>query len=463
MSTLADRVWNAVDARRDEAVELLRELVRTRSVNPNYPGIAREEHLGGETRVNELLAERYAAAGLETHWVAEDPERRNLVGVRRGGGGGRSLILNGHIDTVPPAEADRWLCGSPWNPEIRDGRLYGLGSTDMKASAVAMWLTARALADAGVELRGDLQLHSVVGEETAEYQLGTLACVKAGFRADAAIVTEPTNPPRPLTVTPASAGSCWLEVQVEGKPTHCGNRPLSMLPGGPGDAIGVNALEKGVKIVLALQELERRWAHTKSHPYFPPGWFTIMPGIFHAHAGVSFPAFFPDRAELHWMLWYPPDEDDEEVMREVEEYVLAACALDPWLAEHPPSSVAPPPISCLEHELTQTLVRAHSRSPGGPSPSLARAAGQLRRRERRLVYEAAGIPALVFGPGDLKIAHCKDEHVRLDEVVAAARTSLWLPSPGAVMADCASRSGTPSTRVGTRRSSCCASSYARAR
>ena len=162
--------------------------------------------------------------------------------------------------------------------------------------------------------------------------------MKAGFRADAAIVTEPTNPPRPLTVTPASAGSCWLEVQVEGKPTHCGNRPLSMRPGGPGDAIGVNALEKGVKIVLALQELERQWAHTKSHPYFPPGWFTIMPGIFHAHAGVSFPAFFPHRAELHWMLWYPPDEDDEEVMREIEEYVLAACALDPWLAGTRPGS-----------------------------------------------------------------------------------------------------------------------------
>ena len=426
MSTLADRVWNAVDARRDEAVELLRELVRTRSVNPNYPGIAREEHLGGETRVNELLAERYAAAGLETHWVAEDPERRNLVGVRRGGGGGRSLILNGHIDTVPPAEADRWLCGSPWNPEIRDGRLYGLGSTDMKASAVAMWLTARALADAGVELRGDLQLHSVVGEETAEYQLGTLACVKAGFRADAAIVTEPTNPPRPLTVTPASAGSCWLEVQVEGKPTHCGNRPLSMLPGGPGDAIGVNALEKGVKIVLALQELERRWAHTKSHPYFPPGWFTIMPGIFHAHAGVSFPAFFPDRAELHWMLWYPPDEDDEEVMREVEEYVLAACALDPWLAEHPPRFEwrmrYPGMITPWEHEFPQAMARAWEALTGEalPEPSPRNPVNFGAAMEGTWLSRA-GIPSIVFGPGDLRVAHSRDESVAVEEVFVAAK------------------------------------------
>ena len=149
MPEALDRVWAAVDARRDEAVELLQELVRTRSVNPNYPGISREEHIGGETRVNEILQSLYADAGLETHWVAEDPERRNLVGIRRGTGGGRSLLLNGHIDTVPPAEADRWLCGSPWTPEIRDGRMYGLGSTDMKASAVSMWLAARALEDAG--------------------------------------------------------------------------------------------------------------------------------------------------------------------------------------------------------------------------------------------------------------------------------------------------------------------------
>ena len=149
-------------------------------------------------------------------------------------------------------------------------------------------------------------------------------------------MTEPTNPPRPLTITTVSAGSCWLKVVIEGKSTHCGNRPLSIRPGGPGDAIGVNALEKGVKIVQALQELERQWGHSKAHPYFPPGWFTIMPGIFRSDAGVPFPAFFPDRAELHWMLWYPPDEDDEDVMREIEDYVSAACALDSWLSEHPP-------------------------------------------------------------------------------------------------------------------------------
>ncbi len=426
MSEALERIRSAIDARRDEAIELLHELVRTRSVNPNYPGISREEHIGGETRINEILAERYAQAGLETHWVAEDPERQNLVGVRAGGGGGRSLLLNGHIDTVPPAEADRWLCGSPWTAEIRDGRLYGLGSTDMKASAVSMWLAAQALEDTGTRLAGDLQLHSVVGEETAEYQLGTLACVRAGFRADAAVVTEPTNPPRPLTITPVSAGSCWLKVHVEGKPTHCGNRALAVRPGGPGNAIGVNALEKAIKIVQALQELEQQWGHSKEHPYFPPGWFSIMPGIFHSDAGVPFPAFFPDTAELHWMLWYPPQEDDEDVMREIEEYVLAACALDTWLVEHPPQFEwlmrYPGMFTPWEHELPQTMARAwealtgEALPPPGPQYPVNFGASM-----EGTWLEREGIPSIVFGPGDLRVAHARDESVAVEEVFLAAK------------------------------------------
>ncbi len=182
--------------------------------------------------MNDLLEERYRAASLQTHRPAVDPERINLVGVRPGAGGGRSLILNGHIDTVPAVEADSWLCGSPWNPEIREGRLYGLGSTDMKASAVAMWLVARALEDVGARLEGDLQLHSVVGEETGEYTLGTIACVEAGFRADGAVVTEPSNPPRPLSISTVSAGSVWFKAVVMGKATHAANRPLAVRPGG---------------------------------------------------------------------------------------------------------------------------------------------------------------------------------------------------------------------------------------
>src|SRR3989454_8204188 len=167
------QLFERIDALRDEAVGLLRELVAIDSPNPSFAGVARDEVIGGETRCNEVLRERYEQAGLETHWVAPDPERKNLVGVRRGRGGGRSLILNGHVDTVPPVEPESWLTGSPWRSEIRDGRLYGLGATDMKGSDTAMWLVAQALEDAGLALAGGLQRPSVARGERMEHQLGT--------------------------------------------------------------------------------------------------------------------------------------------------------------------------------------------------------------------------------------------------------------------------------------------------
>lgn len=426
MTPLRGRVLARVDALRDDAVALLAELVATRSVNPAFAGVRREEVVGGETRCNEILRERYEQAGLETHWVAEDPERRNLVGVRAGAGGGRSLALNGHVDTVPPVEPDRWLTGDPWRPELRDGRLYGLGSTDMKGSDTAMWLAAQALHDEGVALSGELQLHSVVAEETMEHALGTSAVLRAGFATDAAVVTEPTSVPAPLTVSPTAAGNWYFRVAVEGRSTHCGNRAEAIRPGGAGDAIGVNALEKGVKIVEWLQELERQWGMTKSHPHFMPGFFSLLPGVFRADPGLDIPFYFSNRAEIAYSCWYPPQASAEEVRREIEGYVLAACRLDPWLAEHPPSfswiNNWPPASTPWEHPVVQAMLRGHEAATGErrppPSPRHPVAFGAASDAS---FYEAAGVASVVYGPGEIRLAHCRDESVSIDEVIAAAK------------------------------------------
>lgn len=423
---LADRLFARIDGLAGDGVALLQELVRVNSTTPTLPGVVREDVIGGETRCNEILLERYERAGLETHWVAEDPERRNLVGVRAGAGGGRSLILNAHVDTVAPVEPDRWLCGSPWEPQLRDGRVYGLGSTDMKAAGASMWLAAQALEDEGVRLNGELQLHSVVGEEAREHELGTTACIRAGFRADGAIVTEPSSYPRPLTVSTVAAGVWILRIVVEGRSAHCGNRALAIRPGGPGEAIGVNALEKGVKLVRALGELETQWGLTKTHPCFSPGFFTIGPNVFYSDPGVPFPAYFPNRAELQCVIWYPPQERAEDVTREIEDFVVAACRLDPWLAGHPPAFEWlmnwPPMETAWEHELTQAMVRGHESATGAAvRPPTPQNPVNFGAASDASFYEAAGIPAIVYGPGDLKIAHGRDEYVAVDELLAAAK------------------------------------------
>ena len=427
MEELRQRVLERVDSLRDVAVALLEELVRIDSTNPSFAGVDRAAVIGGETRCNEVLRERYEQAGLETHWVAPDPERKNLVGVRSGSGGGRSLILNGHVDTVPPVEPDSWVNGNPWNAQIRDGRLYGIGSTDMKGSDTAMWLVAQALEDADARLAGDLQLHSVVGEEMMEHELGTSACVRAGFRADAAVVTEPTSVPKPLTISPIAPGNWYLRILVEGKSTHCGNRPLAIRPGGPGDEVGVNALEKGVKIVTALQELETQWGLTKSHPHFAPGFFTLLPGVFYSDPGLPIPFYFANRAQIEYSIWYPPQQEAHEVAEEIEDYVLTACRLDPWLREHPPRfewvNNWPPMDTPWEHPIVQTMVRAHELAAGVsiPPPSHEHPVNFGAASDGSFL-EDEGVPAICFGPGNIRLAHCKDEHVELDEIVASARS-----------------------------------------
>ncbi len=297
----------------------------------------------------------------------------------------------------------------------------------MKASAVSMWLAAQSLRDAGVQLAGDLQLHSVVGEETGEYDLGTVACVKAGFRADGAIVTEPTNPPRPLTIAPVSAGFCWLKIVVEGKATHAGNRPLAIRPGGPGDSIGVNALEKGVRVVQALQELERQWGLTKSHPCFTPGFFNIMPGIFRADAGPSVPGVLPrpGRAALDDLVPTAGGRRGRHRARS-SVYVLDACRIDPWLSEHPPRFEwlmrYPGMTTDWEHPLPQTMATAWEQVTGErqPAPSHAYPVNFGAAMEGTWL-QREGIPSIVFGPGDLRVAHSTDEYVMLDEVFLAAK------------------------------------------
>jgi acetylornithine deacetylase len=188
----------------------------------------------------------------------------------------------------------------------------------------------------------------------------------------------------------------------------------------------VNALEKGVKVVQALQELEAQWGMTKTHPYFSPGFFTLLPGVFHSDPGLPIPFYFANRAELGYLIWYPPQEEAAAVAQEIERFVLDACRLDPWLAGHPPRfewvSNWPPMSTPWEHGLVQAMARGHEaatgRAVGPPSPGSPANFGAASDGS---FLEDEGIPAVVYGPGDLKLAHCRDESVALDEIPTAAK------------------------------------------
>lgn len=428
MEKQKQRVLDRLDGIRDEIVALLSEIVQIPSVTPNYPNLDREQYLGGETACNEALAEHYRAIGCEVDLWEAEPQRANLVGRLRGSGGGRSLIFNGHIDTVPPGPHEDWKWNDPYSGRVEDGRLYGLGACDMKGGIVAQFAAARALVEAGVHLQGDLILESVVGEETMDHEAGTTATVRRGYLADAAIVSEPSSYPLPLTIAPASPGLLYLVVTASGRATHPGIRAEFVRPGGAGDAVGVNAVEKGAQILAALQRLEGIWGMSKKHPFFRPGYFTIHPGVIvGGPPGPLVPYIVSTYCRIECIIWYPPDEAVEDVKAEIEDYIQKAAALDPWLAEHPPAiewrNHWPPFQTDPAHPIIQTCIDAYE--------TAAAASNGVRETAKVHGFPAvcdatflndAGIPTIVYGPGDVLIAHTRDEFVPVDELMLAAKT-----------------------------------------
>ncbi len=324
--TLA-RLDASLDALFPEALSLLEDLLSINSINPMFPGIRRGDVIGGETACAARLGAWLAEGGYSTETVAADPERANLVAYRKGQGGGRSLVVKGHVDTVAPFWPRDWLSGDPLRPLRRAGLLHGLGATDMKGGLVAAALALRAIEAAGLRLKGELQLHAVVGEETMNHEFGTSAVIEAGFGGDAAIVVEPTLSPRPLSVNPISGGNFNLQINVKGHGTHAGNRAATIRAGGVGNAAGVNAVERAILVVQALQRLEQEWGITKQHAAFPPGFFSLVPGVFHGDAGVPSVDYMAESATVGYLVWYHPDEAPEAVRVEIERFVHYASQL----------------------------------------------------------------------------------------------------------------------------------------
>lgn len=419
---MTERLLAAVDALADELVETLSRAIAIPSVTPAYPGESYEEHVGREGEVTRLLAEVYERAGCEIDRFGGDPGRENCVGVLRGSGGGRSLVYNGHVDVVPAGPAEEWTGGDPWSGRVEGGKVFGRGACDMKGGVVAQAFAAVALREAGVRLRGDLILEAVVGEEMMEHELGTTACIERGYRADAAVVSEPSAPPFVLGVVPSTPGVLTFAVTVRGKTGHPGMRGDTIHPGGRGTEGGVNAIDKAVIVYDALRRLEEEWGLTKVHPLFRPGQFALHPGVFAGSpAGSLVPFFIPDRAVLDYVAIFHPDEEAAAVRVEIERQVAAAAELDGWLREHPPGVEWkhhwPQSVVATDAPIVTETCAAHEEATGDP----ARVVGWSAVHDGAFLNRA-GIPAIVYGPGDVRLAHSVDEHVAVEELVRAART-----------------------------------------
>lgn len=421
MTDALTTVLAEIEAMRDDILETLAAVVRIPSITPKYPGLDYDEIVGGETRANQALVPTFEAAGCTIDMWAEEPGRDNLVGVIKGSGGGRSLILNGHIDTVPPGDPATWKWGDPWSGRIEDGVLHGLGSTDMKAGIVAMAKAAEALKRSGITLQGDLILESVVGEETMDHERGASATVRRGYTADAAIVTEPTGFRGLPAIAPCSAGVLWLRITVPGKATHVMVRGSLIWPGGAGQRYGVNAVDKGFLVYQAMKQLEADWGMNRNHPLFPAGHFNLGVNLLSGHPpGPRVPFIVPHECVLDYIVVYRPNDDPDEVRAEVEGYLNRVFDLDSWLQTHRPTMEWlhhwPTYDTPIDHPICTTLAASHRQAIGRDANFEGFAAV-----DDATWLERGGIPSISFGPGNLMNAHALDEHIECQAVIDAAK------------------------------------------
>lgn len=409
MTDWTARVLDEVDAAAPAAVARLGELVRVPS-------------LGGadaECDIQAMLATGLGVAGLEVdHWpiplealLAEPDfpgvevdrsEAWGLVGRLPGSGDGPSLLLNAHVDVVPPGDLASWSFPDPFSGQIVDGELYGRGACDMKAGLVAAVTAVAAVRRAGAPLRGDLLVACVPGEEDGG--LGTYAMLHRGWRADACVIPEPTG----LHLVPANAGALTFRLRVPGFATHASRRTE-----------GVSAIEKLVPLMAAMSRLEQA-RNTDVDPLMRRWPLAYPLSIGRVQAG-DWASSVPDLLVAEGRLGVALDEPVADARRALEDAVAAACAEDPWLAEHPATiqwwggqfaSGRLPATS----DLAAQMGSAHRRAGGGGQDSWAAPYGSDLR-----LLTSAGVPTLHYGPGDAVLAHAADERVPLAELLVATR------------------------------------------
>jgi acetylornithine deacetylase len=399
---------------RDALVAAVQALVRIPSWN------------GKETPAQDLMATLMMGAGLEVdRWhvdldevtahpacATEIPRDRavGLVGTLRGTGGGRELLLDGHVDVVPPGDEALWT-HPPFGGVVENGRIHGRGALDMKGPLLAGLFAMQAVARVGTRLAGTVRLASVIAEEDGG--LGTLATLLRGYRADGAIVLEPTG----MVVAPAQAGCLNFRVRVPGRAAHGAVREE-----------GVSALENLFPVYRAIQAVEaERNRRLGGSPAFSKHRlpFPICVGTVH---GGDWASSVPDHVTIEGRMGIAPGEDPDAARAEMAAAVAgAADGADaphgPWLTRHPPVLewwggrflAAETP---LDHPLVTTLQSAGADILGAP-PALE---GMTYGADMGLLAGVGGIPTVLFGAGDIRKAHQPDESVDIDELVAMART-----------------------------------------
>ncbi len=358
-------------------VKLLRELIALPSVNPAF-AVANDPR-AGEKNVADFLASVAASGGLDVDFQEVLPGRSNLIARLLPTGKARQrIVLAPHMDTVGVVSDEQF------NPQLKRGRIHGRGACDTKGS-VAVFLSALLNLAAAKKRPAstEIVLIALVDEENG--QAGSRFVAKSGFKADLAIVGEPTR----LQIVTAHKGDLWLQLETRGKAAH-GSRP----------ELGKNAIHVMAKIVDLLETDYARELRKRRHPLLRHA--TVNVGTI---SGGRQPNIVPDRCAIRIDRRTIPGENDAAVKREILHFIRRH-GLSATLVDTKQEEPAPPMETSIRLPLVQELLRCAGQKKAVGVDFFTDAG----------VLAAAGIPSVVFGPGDIAQAHTADEWVAVSQL-----------------------------------------------
>jgi acetylornithine deacetylase len=401
-------VPDAID--RGQLIDDLQTLVRIESVTGSEETVA--DWAAGALQALGLAVE-VVRPDIETFrsdpaWPGEEMPRLSLpVVIGRAGraSSGRRVILSGHLDVVPPGDPATWSV-DPWAADIRGGRLYGRGACDMKGGVAAILAAVRALRAAGDldRLTGELLVVLVPSEEDGGQ--GTLAAIRSGATGDMAVITEPSR----LDVVVAHAGAITFRLTVPGRAAHASQRRE-----------GVSALDKLFVLTRALEADEASRNAAETDPLMTALGLPY-PTIVGIVEGGEWASTVLDRVVAYGRYGVRLGQSPAEAEADLRAAIEAACAGDEFLRDHPAT------VEITGGRFGSARVASDHPLPVG----LAEVAEPMMGRRPALLGEPYGAdmqmfvnhgdtPCVIFGPGDVRVAHSADEHVEIDEVETCAR------------------------------------------
>ena len=368
---------------KNSAIDVLRRLVRINSVNPDVG------EGPGEAKVAEAIAGMLESDGLEVEMQKVSRDRYNVIGILRGEGGGNSLMLSGHMDTVGVRNMEI----APFDPKIRHGNLYGRGSCDMKGGLAGIISAARALAKSNVKLRGDLYISGVVDEEYVS--VGTEKLVEK-YKTDGAVVGEPTR----MGVGIAHMGYLWMEVETWGRSAH------GSIPERGHDAI--------VDMARIIDELERMKIGLKKKQYPLLGSPKIHTSTV---TGGQAWSIVPDYCHLRVERRTLPGENARDGMEEMQRAIKNVISKYPGVKAIVKLNLERAPFQVEKATRIANCVAQASAMVTGSS----RFVGMTYWSDASIFFDKGRVETCLFGPGDINLAHSPLEYVPVAQVEKSAQ------------------------------------------